>query len=101
MKVTNSLQLREAYGNCVNTPYQDPECNLAATTNVFGRLIDVISKYKVCQQAVSPEDISGHFIHIEQKTKEREDWNGWTRAVRKAFGLKRHCIKKEENKTKC
>jgi hypothetical protein len=90
--------LKNAYGNGANTPLTDPECNLAATTNVFGRLID--GEENVCR--LSAKNISGHFIHIEQKKKERNDWNGWIKAVNKAFDLKN--IKytcKLKNKTKC
>jgi NAD/NADP transhydrogenase alpha subunit len=92
--------LRDAYGNGANTPYTDPGCNLAATTNVFGRLVDGVDKKSVCK--LSAKHISGHFIHIEQKKKERNDWNGWTKAVKQAFDLKNTrlgCSLK--NKTKC
>uniref|UniRef100_A0AC35G7A7 Uncharacterized protein n=1 Tax=Panagrolaimus sp. PS1159 TaxID=55785 RepID=A0AC35G7A7_9BILA len=91
-------KLKFAYGNGAKTPFDDPECNLAATTNVFGRHVDGIHKNEVCQK--SAKNVSGYFIHIEQKKKERNDWNNWIKAVKEAFDLT-NTVCKLNNKTIC
>uniref|UniRef100_A0AC34FMR6 Uncharacterized protein n=1 Tax=Panagrolaimus sp. ES5 TaxID=591445 RepID=A0AC34FMR6_9BILA len=81
-------KLRTSYGNGANTPATDPNCNLAGSSNIFGRLVDGVEKENVCTTQAKTKHISGTFIHIEQDTKERDDWNGWIKAIKEAFNLK-------------
>lgn len=79
------FQLAENYGHDAHTPMEDTSCNLAATKNIFGRIINGVKFYKECEVSSDSKSITGHFIHIEQKRDERHDWDGWVYAVNKTF----------------
>ncbi|CAJ0934055.1 unnamed protein product, partial [Mesorhabditis belari] len=68
------------------TPKTDPDCNLIAETNVFGRYIYGVPFESLCQN-VSPYDKrDGTFIHIEQHINSRNDLADWARILPVAFG---------------
>ncbi|KAI1729885.1 hypothetical protein Ddc_02553 [Ditylenchus destructor] len=58
------------------TPAMDSNCRLQATTNVFGRLLNGVP---------ADQNITGNFVHIEQKQEARDDWEMWTQALEQAF----------------
>ncbi|KAE9549792.1 hypothetical protein FO519_007000 [Halicephalobus sp. NKZ332] len=78
-------KLAKAYGHNAHTPKEDTHCNLAATNNIFGRIINGVQFYQECTTKADIGSITGHFIHIEQKYVERHDWNGWINAVNETF----------------
>lgn len=62
----------------VTIPGDAPTCNLSGGSNVQGRLKNGVPAEQVCTQAAVVSDISGTFIHIEQKIAFRDplDWVG-------------------------
>lgn len=61
-------------GWVVTVPGDSPSCNLSASTNVQGRLLNGVASGAVCYTTASK--YSGKFIHIEQKADFRisADW---------------------------
>uniref|UniRef100_A0A7E4UZ44 DDE Tnp4 domain-containing protein n=1 Tax=Panagrellus redivivus TaxID=6233 RepID=A0A7E4UZ44_PANRE len=78
-------KLKLAYGNGAHNPMEDPSCNLAATTNIFGRLINGVPEDEVCLHSAAEDDIKGQFLHLEQKRQARDDHLSWIKATQKAF----------------
>ena len=72
----------------VNTPLLDSSCQLLGTTNIFGRFLNGVPKRNVCYQKAKKEDITGSFIHIEQKNNLIESLDIWSEILNKAFPLK-------------
>lgn len=81
-----------------NTPKQDFSCRLIATTNIFGRYLNGVSLKNVCNKKAFKkvrnilltyifQNITGHFIHIEQKMGLIESLNLWENAINNAFPL--------------
>ncbi|KAK0398098.1 hypothetical protein QR680_002426 [Steinernema hermaphroditum] len=68
-----------------HTPRTDSTCKLVATSNVFGRAIYGVPIESVCDTRAKDEDITGHFVHIEQKRKFRDSWNVWADVVNAVF----------------
>ena len=62
----------------VTIPGDKPPCNLTATTNVSGRLLNGVPAANVC--TVAAPTPSGKFIHIEQK-REIRVVNEWAQAI--------------------
>ncbi len=60
----------------VTVPGDIPACPLTGTTNVQGRLLNGVAPSNVCTEAALADNVSGEFIHIEQKFAHRsaEDW---------------------------
>ncbi|CAJ0602615.1 unnamed protein product [Cylicocyclus nassatus] len=67
------------------TPLQDQECTLTAGTNIFGRYINGVPRESVCNVTAKEEDITGKFVHIEQKRAIRENISLWTSVIQDAF----------------
>ena len=56
-----------------------------ATTNVEGRRINGVTENSVCGTAASSSQISGKFVHIEQKIAVRQDTDVWHPALKAVF----------------
>ncbi|KAJ7594868.1 hypothetical protein C8J56DRAFT_778146 [Mycena floridula] len=69
-------------------PSDDTSCDLTATTNVFGRLINSIPEVDVCTVAATALLATGQFIHIEQAAISRQAaaYDAWGLALRQTFG---------------
>ncbi|KAF5391592.1 hypothetical protein D9757_002543 [Collybiopsis confluens] len=71
----------------VSLPSDDTACDLTATTNVFGRLINGVPEQDVCTVAANTLTASGEFVHIEQSIASRDNaaHEGWGQAIRGTF----------------
>lgn len=58
---------------------ENPPCNLYATTNVQGRLLNNVPAAQVCHLPAT--SYTGKFIHIEQKTNSRAAVADWIAAI--------------------
>ncbi len=58
---------------------ENPPCNLYATTNVQGRLLNNVPSAQVCELPAA--SYTGKFIHIEQKTNSRAAIADWIAAI--------------------
>ena len=58
---------------------ENPPCNLYATTNVQGRLLNNVPAAQVCELPAT--NYTGKFIHIEQKTNSRAAIADWIAAI--------------------
>jgi hypothetical protein len=63
----------------VNVYGENPPCDLYATTNVQGRLLNGVSADQVCTMPAT--NYTGKFIHIEQKTNSRAAIADWIAAI--------------------
>uniref|UniRef100_A0A915CYE0 Uncharacterized protein n=1 Tax=Ditylenchus dipsaci TaxID=166011 RepID=A0A915CYE0_9BILA len=71
-----------------NTPRMDTQCRLQATTNIFGKILNgVPADGSVCKTKYNPQDVTGEFLHIEQKEGARSNWDLWSKAINIAFPL--------------
>uniref|UniRef100_A0A1I7YMT9 START domain-containing protein n=2 Tax=Steinernema glaseri TaxID=37863 RepID=A0A1I7YMT9_9BILA len=68
-----------------HTPRTDKTCKLIATTNVFGRAVYGVPVHRLCYTKAKNEDITGQFVHIEQKRKFRDNWNIWADVISEVF----------------
>ncbi|KAI1717224.1 hypothetical protein DdX_06961 [Ditylenchus destructor] len=69
---------RVSGSDLAKTPAMDSNCRLQATTNVFGRFLNGVT---------ADQNITGDFVHIEQKQEARDDWEMWTQALEQAFAI--------------
>ncbi|KAJ8518754.1 hypothetical protein ONZ45_g4208 [Pleurotus djamor] len=69
-------------------PSESP-CNLVATTNIFGRLLNGIEEDKVCLEEADATTVSGEFIHLEQSIAARGagNYDLWAEAFRNTYNL--------------
>jgi len=68
-------------------PSDDTACDLTATNNVFGRLINGVPEEDVCKRGATADIATGQFVHVEQAAISRKDGQheGWGEVVRRAF----------------
>ena len=70
----------------------DDQCCLIATHNVFGRLVNAApgaTDDSVCTTETHCRDVSGEFVHIEQKATSRQPvhYDSWARTIRYSFSF--------------
>uniref|UniRef100_A0A1I7XHE2 GMC_oxred_C domain-containing protein n=1 Tax=Heterorhabditis bacteriophora TaxID=37862 RepID=A0A1I7XHE2_HETBA len=70
-----------------STPRIDQTCKLAATTNIFGRYINGVPERDACSKPAKESDVTGRFVHIEQKEGSRDNHPLWIHVIRDAFPL--------------
>jgi hypothetical protein len=80
----------------------DDLCCLTATHNVFGRLVNAApgaTDASVCTTETHCGDVSGEFVHIEQKAMPRWPihYDRWARAIRYAFHMSSCTISFQNN----
>ncbi|PFH48784.1 hypothetical protein AMATHDRAFT_64610 [Amanita thiersii Skay4041] len=65
----------------------DSNCDLVATKNIVGRMINGVNASDVCSEAASPESTLGQFVHIEQSmiSRYKEFYSRWANAILKSF----------------
>ncbi|MFK7848565.1 MAG: T9SS type A sorting domain-containing protein [Rhodothermales bacterium] len=68
----------------VTVPGDTPSCTLAGTTNVQGRLLNNVPPADVCTSSAIDADVTGSFIHIEQKFDNRAQAD-WFTAINETF----------------
>ncbi|KIK55961.1 hypothetical protein GYMLUDRAFT_47427 [Collybiopsis luxurians FD-317 M1] len=68
-------------------PSDDTSCDLTATDNVFGRLINGIPEADVCTVTANTTTATGEFVHIEQAIIARQStaYEGWGAVLKKTF----------------
>lgn len=74
VKFVESIEKSGVYS--VGTPYTS-ECILAATKNIFGRLVNGMKECDCESGTFDTNDIKGNFIHIEQSFHLVENLNFW------------------------
>ncbi|TMS37695.1 hypothetical protein L596_004575 [Steinernema carpocapsae] len=79
-------RLNDHMGRIVaHTPRTDKVCRLIATSNIFGRAIYGVPADNVCNTRVNDQNVTGRFIHIEQKREFRDSWDVWADVVNAVF----------------
>ncbi|KHN81613.1 hypothetical protein Tcan_17179 [Toxocara canis] len=79
----------ELYGGA-STPASSSQCNLLATSNIYGRIINGVPAEKVCYENANRTNIRGAFVHIEQKQAVRDNWDLWTKVINASFPAPSH-----------
>ncbi|KAF9259037.1 hypothetical protein L218DRAFT_974738 [Marasmius fiardii PR-910] len=79
--------IREAFPSFNASLPSDSDCDLTATTNVFGRYLNGIPESMVCQNGSTAQLASGEFVHIEQAMVSRnpDAYEGWINALSETF----------------
>jgi hypothetical protein len=84
-RIRNELDALFPSGN--NSLPPDSSCNLLATKNVFGRLLNGVPERSVCTTNAACNSVTGQFVHIEQSSVSRDPllFGNWSRVVNRAI----------------
>ncbi|PFH48785.1 hypothetical protein AMATHDRAFT_149106 [Amanita thiersii Skay4041] len=65
----------------------DSACNLVATTNIGGRLINGVNESDICTEEASAEHTLGQFVHVEQSSMSRSPdyYEAWVQVFLASF----------------
>ncbi|CAD5221405.1 unnamed protein product [Bursaphelenchus okinawaensis] len=77
VKLEKALDIASTNNSFAQTPRTDNACKLVAATNVFGRIVNGVKIGKECHQKAVDTDITGQFLHIEQKIVSRCNLTLW------------------------